>query len=259
MGTTRRAANGTVLVLVAGLALISLALISLALISLSWGSSSVSAAAPPVTDPPVTDVPVEDGSAGGGGGITDTTVVATPTNTVPASCVIPAPVRATFVGTIVAADPRTARFRIDQMRGGTLEGYEATGLVDVLYEEDVRFLAIGDDYIVAVGVNAETGALYSKVRDPEPLFGGSQIIGMDNSDADCPEIEDAVRTLTIDGGPVESGVLAPLSNAKGRLARAILLPFLWVFGGLLGLATLRALAVTVWRSGRRAWDGEPRR
>lgn len=253
MGTTRRAANGTVLVLVAGLALISLALISFSL-----GSPSVSAAAPPVTDPPVTDVPVEDGSAGGGG-TTDTTVVATPTNTVPASCVIPTPVRATFVGTIVAADPRTARFRIDQMRGGTLEGYEATGLVDVLYEEDVRFLAIGDDYIVAVGVNAETGALYSKVRDPEPLFGGSQIIGMDNSDADCPEIEDAVRTLTIDGGPVESGVLAPLSNAKGRLVRAILLPFVWVFGGLLGLATLRALAVTVWRSGRRAWDGEPRR
>jgi len=253
MGTTRRAANGTVLVLVAGLALISLALISFSL-----GSPSVSAAAPPVTDPPVTDVPVEDGSAGGGG-TTDTTVVATPTNTVPASCVIPTPVRATFVGTIIAADPRTARFRIDQMRGGTLEGYEATGLVDVLYEEDVRFLAIGDDYIVAVGVNAETGALYSKVRDPEPLFGGSQIIGMDNSDADCPEIEDAVRTLTIDGGPVESGVLAPLSNAKGRLVRAILLPFVWVFGGLLGLATLRALAVTVWRSGRRAWDGEPRR
>lgn len=253
MGTTRRAANGTVLVLVAGLALISLALISFSL-----GSPSVSAAAPPVTDPPVTDVPVEDGSAGGGG-TTDTTVVATPTNTVPASCVIPTPVRATFVGTIIAADPRTARFRIDQMRGGTLEGYEATGLVDVLYEEDVRFLAIGDDYIVAVGVNAETGALYSKVRDPEPLFGGSQIIGMDNSDADCPEIEDAVRTLTIDGGPVESGVLAPLSNSKGRLVRAILLPFVWVFGGLLGLATLRALAVTVWRSGRRAWDGEPRR
>ena len=230
----------------------------LALISLVWGSPSVSAATPPITDPPVTDVPVEDGSAGGGG-TTDTTVVATPTNTVPASCVIPAPVRATFVGTIIAADPRTARFRIDQMRGGTLEGYEATGLVDVLYEEDVRFLALGDDYIVAVGVNTETGALYSKVRDPEPLFGGSQIIGMDNSDADCPEIEDAVRTLTIDGAPVESGVLAPLSNARGRLARAILLPFVWVFGGLLGVATLRALAVTVWRSGRRAWDGEPRR
>lgn len=248
MGTTRRAASGGVLVLVGGLALISLV----------WGSPSVSAATPPITDPPVTDVPVEDGSAGGGG-TTDTTVVATPTNTVPASCVIPAPVRATFVGTIIAADPRTARFRIDQMRGGTLEGYEATGLVDVLYEEDVRFLALGDDYIVAVGVNTETGALYSKVRDPEPLFGGSQIIGMDNSDADCPEIEDAVRTLTIDGAPVESGVLAPLSNARGRLARAILLPFVWVFGGLLGLATLRALAVTVWRSGRRAWDGEPRR
>ena len=249
MGSMRRVARGTFFS----------ALVGASVLASTWGASNASAVVPPVSDPPVTEVPVEDGSAGGGTGTTDTTVVAALTNTVPASCVIPTPVRATFVGTIVAADPRTARYRIDQLRGGTLEGYEATGLVDVLYEEDVRFLSLGDSYIVAVGVNAESGALYSKVRDPEPLFGGSQIIGMDNSDADCPEIEDAVRTLTIDGGPVESGVLAPLSNAKGRLARAILLPFVWVFGGLLGLATLRVLVVTVWRSGRRAWDGEPGR
>jgi hypothetical protein len=235
------------------------ALVGASILAVTWSASNAMAVVPPVTDPTTTEVPVEDGSAGGGNGTTDTTIVATPANTIAASCVVPTPVRATFVGTIVAADRRTARYRIEQMRGGTLEGYEATGLVDVLYEEDVRFLSLGVDYIVAVGVDAESGALYSKVRDPEPLFGGSQIIGMDDSDADCPEIEDAVRTLTIDGGPVESGVLAPLSDAKGRMARAILLPFVWVFGGLLGLATLRALVVTVWRSGRRAWDGEPRR
>lgn len=249
MGSMRRATKGTFFP----------ALVGVSILALSWGAPNASAVVPPVTDPPITEVPVEDGSAGGDTGTTNTTVVATPTNTIPASCVVPTPVRATFVGTIVAADRRTARYRIDQMRGGTLEGYEATGLVDVLYEEDVRFLSLGVDYIVAVGVDAESGALYSKVRDPEPLFGGSQIIGMDNSDVDCPEIEDAVRTFTIDGGPVESGVLAPLSDAKGRLARAILLPFLWVFGGLLGLAALRALVLTVWRSGRRVWDGEPRR
>ena len=220
-------------------------------ISLSTGPASASV-------PPSTEPPVEDGSAGGGGAPV-TSVVVAPTNTIPASCVLPTPVRATFVGTLVAADPRTGRFRIDQRRGGTLEGYESTGLVDVLYEEDVRFLALDEQYIVAVGVNAETGALYSKVRDPEPLFGGSQIIGMDAQNEDCPEVEDAVRTLTMDGGPVESGVLAPMKNSSGRVARAILLPFVWVFGGLLGLATLRALVVTVWRSGRRAWDGEPRR
>ncbi|MBM3828508.1 MAG: hypothetical protein FJW09_07690 [Actinobacteria bacterium] len=247
MGTSRRAVGGIALVLVGGLTLIS-----------PWWGPTASASAPPVTDPPPTDVPVEDGSAGTGDGTPNPTVVTSPPNTVPASCVIPTPVRATFVGTIVAADRRTARYRIDQMRGGTLEGYEASGLVDVLYGEDVRFLALGDGYIVAVGVSAETGALYSKVRDPELLFGGSQIIGMNSSDADCPEIEDAVRTLTVDGGPVESGVWAPLSDARGRLARAILLPVLWVFGGLLGLATLRAVVVIVWRSGRRFWDGEPR-
>ena len=223
---------------------------TLALCVVFLAPGTASASVPPVTEPPV-----EDGSAGGGGG-SATTVVAVPTNTIPASCVIPTPVRATFVGTIVAADPRTARFSIDQMRGGSLEGYEAGGLVDVLYREDVRFLTLGSSYIVAAAVDPTTGALYSKVRDPEPLFGGSQIIGME-ADADCPELEDAVRTLTIDGESVESGVLAPITREKGRLARAIVLPFVWVFGGLLGLATLRALIVTVWRSGRRVWDGEP--
>jgi len=248
MESSRRAVGGTFLAFVVGVSVSASACLP----------TSASAAIPPVTDPPTTEAPVEDGSAGDGSN-TATSVVAAPSNTVPASCFVPTPVRATFVGTIVAADRRTARYRVDRVRGGTPEGYESTGLVDVLYEEDVRFLALGESYIVAVGVDGETGALYSKVRDPEPLFGGSQIIGMNDSDADCPEVEDAVRTLTIDAGPVESGVLAPLSDAKGRLARAILLPFLWVFGGLLGLATLRALVLTVWRSGRRVWNGEPPR
>ncbi|NDE60187.1 MAG: hypothetical protein EB010_12365 [Acidimicrobiia bacterium] len=146
-----------------------------------------------------------------------------------------------------------------QLRGGNLDGYTADGLVDVDFGDDVRFLDIDVEYIVAAALDDETNRLFSKVRDPEPLFGGNQVIGIEERNLDCPDLEDAVRTLTIDGRSVESGVLAPLADDSRGLIRAVLLPFVWVFGGLLGLATLRALVVTVWRSGRRAWDGEPRR
>ena len=217
------------------------------------GFSSASAVIPPTTTVPV-DEPIE------GGGVLDipsdqSTTVPAPTNTVPASCFIPTPVQATFVGRLSASDRQTARFEVTQMRGGSLDGYSVASLVDVQYKEDVRYLNLDQSYIVAVGIDEASGALYSKIRDPEPLYGGSQVVGV-NSGVICPEVEDAVRTLTMDARSVESGVLAPLKDAKGKLGRAILLPFLWVFGGLFGLATIRAFIVMVYRTGKRTWSGQ---
>ena len=217
------------------------------------GFSSASAVIPPTTTVPV-DEPIE------GGGVVDaptdqSTTVPAPTNTIPASCFIPTRVQATFVGSLSASDRRTARFEVTQMRGGSLDGYSVASLVDVQYDEDVRYLNLEQSYIVAVGIDEASGALYSKIRDPEPLYGGSQVVGV-NSGVKCPEVEDAVRTLTMDARSVESGVLAPLKDAKGKLGRAILLPFLWVFGGLFGLATIRAFIVMVYRTGKRSWSGQ---
>ena len=212
------------------------------------GAATASASAPPSTTVPVDDsgeqgAVVDDGA--------QATTVAPVVSTLPSDCVIPMPTKATFVGRLVAADKKTARYEVQQMRGGSLEGYSAANLVDVDYGEDVRFLDLQTSYIVAVGLDGASNRLVSKVRDPEPLFGGSQIIGMNDSGSDCPEIEDAVRTLTIDGRSVESGVLAPLKTAEKKLLSAVLLPFVWVFGGLLALATIRAFGVLMWRSGRR--------
>jgi hypothetical protein len=137
---------------------------------------------------------------------------------------------------LVAADRRTARFEVRQLRGGNLEGFTANGLVDVDFGDDVRFLDIDVEYIVAAALDDETNRLFSKVRDPEPLFGGNQVIGIEERNLDCPELEDAVRTLTLDGRSVESGVLAPLADDSRGLLRAVVLPFAWVFGGLVGLA-----------------------
>ena len=212
---------------------------------------------------PPTTIPIGDGTEEGvaeegalvDGTSSSSTTVPPVVNTVPASCFLPTPVQATFVGRVSVSDRRTARFEVVQMRGGSLDGYAVANLVDVQYDEDVRFLEIDQSYIVALGVDDSTGVLYSKVRDPEPLYGGSQVVGLD-SGASCPEVEDAVRTLTMDGRSVESGVLAPLKDAKRQVGRAFLLPLLWVLGGLFGLATIRGFIVMVLRTGRRAWNGQ---
>lgn len=179
-----------------------------------------------------------------------------PATTIPAECVVPTPVQATFVGTVVESDRRTARFQVVQLRGGTLEGFSSGGLVDVDYAEDVRFLEFGESYIVAAGVNAATGRLFSKIREPEPLLGASQVVGL-NSGVSCPELEDAVRTLDLDGRSVESGVLAPMREAQGRIVRSLVLPLAWVLGILIVLATLRNLGAAFLQASYRYWNGEP--
>ncbi len=210
-----------------------------------------------------TVVPSEDDVGGevieGPGGDSSVETVpasAVPATTIPAECVVPTAVQATFVGTVVESDRRTARFQIVQMRGGSLEGYSSRGLVDVDYAEDVRYLVFGESYIVAVGINATNGRLFSKIREPEPLLGASQVIGL-NSGVDCPEVEDAVRTLNLDGRSVESGVLAPIRDARGRVIRALVIPVAWVLGLLVVLATLRGLASAFAQVGTRYWNGEP--
>lgn len=179
-----------------------------------------------------------------------------PTTTIPEGCIVPTPVQATFVGEVTVTDRRTARFTVVQMRGGSLEGFTSGDLVDVDYAEDVRFVEEGETYIVAAGVDQSTGRLFSKVRDPEPLLGSSQVIGL-NSGVDCPEIEDAVRTLTMEARPVDSGVLTPLRDAQSRLVRSLVLPVVWVLVALIGLATVKAVVSAMLEASHRAWNGEP--
>ncbi|MDA0371682.1 MAG: hypothetical protein O3C62_09910 [Actinomycetota bacterium] len=183
--------------------------------------------------------------------------VSTPNTTIPAGCDLPTPVQATFVGSLTATDRRTGRFEVRQLRGGSLDGFSVNGLVDVDYGDDIRFLDVLEDYIVAVGVDDDTGRLMSKVRDPEPLFGGNQVIGIDERPLNCPEVEDGVRTVTMNGTSVESGVLAPLSADRNGLLRALTLPALWVFGGLVALAIWAGAVRGLGRRLRASWNGEP--
>ena len=108
-----------------------------------------------------------------------------------------------FVGTLVDADVATGRFAIDQIRAGTLDGYAVGSFVDVRYDDDIRFLRTGEQYLVGVAPDRLTAVLSSKVRVPPLLFGGDAVIGADDVEVDCPRIEDGVGRC---------GSMAPVST-----------------------------------------------
>ena len=175
---------------------------------------------------------------------------------IPPGCPAPQPERAVFVGTVVASDLQTARFQVDQVRSGRLDGYAVGGLVDVRYGDEVRFLELDEQYIVGAGVDGESGVLSSRVSPPAPLFAGNDVVGVDDPDVDCPVVQDPVRTLTTEATSVESGVLSPLAGAKGDLLLAVLQPAAVALAVLVVLVLLKHL---VFALGRTARDlGRPR-
>ena len=185
---------------------------------------------------------------------TTTTVVAASTTTsttqarstslipIPAGCDTPPPAQVIFVGEIVdiGTSNGTARYELRQVRAGETGGRERSNLLDVRYGEDIRFLDIGSQYLVGAAVDEESEGLVSKVREDAQLFGGNEVLDVGETDVDCPVLEDPVRTLTVTGRDIETGLLSPLSGSSDRIARAILVP-----AGVAVVAVV-ALAVVRW-------------
>ncbi len=167
---------------------------------------------------------------------------------VPAGCASAPPAAAVFAGTLQARGAESARFHVEQVRAGSLDGFALGDLVDVGYGSDVRYLDDGESYLVGVAADAQSGRLTSKVREPQPLFGGDAVIGINDSDVSCPAIEDPVRTLHADGTALDVGVLTPLHGSKRRLLRAILRPLLLAFAALAVLAAIKLLGQAAFRS-----------
>lgn len=215
-----------------------------ALLSVSSGAAAESrpddvrlASVPPTES---TLVPGDDGEAG--------LIV------VPPGCTAPEPALAVFSGAVAVIDdpdnPTTARFRVQQTLAGDLSGYLINGEVDVRYGNEARFLDVGAQYVVGVRPDLDTGVLVSTVREPAPLFGGDAVIGFNDTDTDCPRIDEPVRTLLADGTSVDTGVLSPLAGHGGSLLLAVLQPLLWTFLGLLVLVAAKHLLFTAGRGVR---------
>lgn len=223
---------------------------------MSWGGH---AAATPPTEPVDPTAPVDT--------VAPSTTLAPgalpsalgPLVVVPTGCVVPAPATAVFIGRLAYTDvpPTTARFRLERVLAGSLDGFLSGRLVDVHYGDETHFLTIGSRYIIGVAVSASTGVLVSRVREAAPLFGGDAVIGANDSDIDCPRVEDPVRTLVADGGPVETGVLTPLKGQGGSLLSAVLRPFGVAFAVLLLLVLVKHAFFAFGRSLRDMNFAEP--
>lgn len=158
---------------------------------------------------------------------------------VPVGCSAPDPADVAFVGTAIAKDFERVRFEVVQLRAGSITGFSIDGLVDVLYFEDAKFFDVGEDYLVGARFDEDFGELASTVRPPEPLFGGNDVIGLNDVDIECPVIDDPVRTVLPDGTSVDSGILSPLFDDRRKLLATIGVPTGIVFAALLGLVLLR--------------------
>ena len=222
------------------------------------GASSVR----PATVPPDTTVPdagpteeggvvvSEDGGAVVDGVPDDTIALGDPGALIPipSGCVSPPVATAVFVGSLVARASNEARFEVEQIKAGSLEGYAFGAIVDVRYEENVFYtLEVGTSYLVGAAPDG-SGKLASKVREPKPLFGGDGVIGANDSDVQCPEIEDPLRTINADGSEIDVGLLTPLSRNKAVLLSAIARPIAIGFAVLLLLTAIKLLAAATIRA-----------
>ena len=198
------------------------------------------AAAPPVDD----TIPDEQGI--GDGAIDESTPLVDPTTqtTLPAGCVAPRAAIATFLGELVSADDAVAIFAVVQVRGGSLGAYVNAGAISIRYaERETRFLQVGTTYLVGAGGSELFSTLESKVRAKKQLFAGDAVVGIDESDKPCPDIEDPVLTLLPNGQPINAGVFSLLRNGRGGLVRAAVLPLLFALLFLVGLVITKRLFV----------------
>jgi len=158
---------------------------------------------------------------------------------VPVGCQIQPLPDVVFVGTVVASDFRTVRFRIDQARAGDIAQFAADDLVDVRYGIDTKYLTDGRQYLIAALYDPEISSLRSRVRPEQQIYGGDEIIGATESELECPEIVDPLRTIHVNGRSVDSGLLTPLVNERQGLLRALLVPIVVALGAIFALASVR--------------------
>ena len=168
----------------------------------------------------------------------------------PPGCVVPPPALAIFRGRVINIDdpPTTAQFRVVSMIAGTLEGHASVNRVLVLYGREASFLKIGVEYIVGVRLDLDADRLVSKILRPAPLFGGDAVIGVNDTDLECPRIEDPISTLLSDGTSVDSGVLTPLQDSGSSLVTAFLQPLAIALAVLIGLVLVKNLLMSMGRS-----------
>jgi hypothetical protein len=204
-------------------------------------AAPVAAQAPPPSTT-AAPVPVEDGGqtdAGGSIPSQEQPPVTLPLIPVPAGCTAPAPPHVVFVGKVVDVDYRSAQFEIEKVRAGTADPFATGNRVNIRYGLDAQYLDEGERYLVSAPVDPDLGLLVSRVTAPVENFGGDEVIGVSESDVNCPRFDDPLRTLHLDGTAIDAGLTDPFWRAKLRLLGALVVPVAVAFGVIFLLATVR--------------------
>lgn len=164
---------------------------------------------------------------------------------IPAGCPAPAPADVAFVGTVLAKDEfvqkGTVRYQIDQVRAGSAAPFSVNGIIDVRYGPDSQYIEIGEQYLVSAAVDDRIGALASKISPEALLFGGDAVIGLEDTEVECPTLDDPIQTINLDGTPVDSGLLTPFFADWKLLLATIGVPVMIAGVVLIGLVLLRRL------------------
>ena len=200
---------------------------------------------PDTSAPPPTSVPPEGGvtepesGVTGGGTEGEQPPVTLPLVPVPVGCTAPPLPHIVFVGKVVDRDFRSVRFEIEQIRAGQAAPFASGNEIDVRYGLDAQYLHDGDRYLVSAPVDPDLGLLVSRVTPVVANFGGDEVIGVSESDVNCPAFENPMRTLHLDGTPVEAKMLKPFFDSKVRIVGAVLVPVAIAVGAIFLLATFR--------------------
>jgi hypothetical protein len=141
---------------------------------------------------------------------------------VPVGCPVQPLPDVVFVGTVVDSDYRTVRFNIDQARAGDIGQFASRGRVDVRYGIDAKYLDEGDQYLIGALYDPNIQSLRSRVQPMTPTLGGDEIIGATETELECPEVVDPMRTMHTDGSSIDSGVLSPFFGNRDGLLRSLL-------------------------------------
>jgi hypothetical protein len=164
---------------------------------------------------------------------------------IPAGCPLVDPADVAFVGTVLAKDEfvekGTVRWRIDQVRFGNTAPFSVDGVIDVRFGPDSQYMDIDGQYLVSAAFDPSIGTLVSKASPDAPLFGGDAVVGLEDTETVCPVVDDPIQTINVDGTPVETGLLTPLTRDKGLLLATIAVPAAIVGLALVGLVLLRRL------------------
>ena len=225
------------------------------LLGITMLAAPVAAAPPPTSDPPGDQIGNEEsdddlsGEVGTvtGGDTGDTVPVTLPLVPIPTGCTPPTPPHIVFVGRVVDRDVRSIRFRIESIRYGRPDPFAGGDRIDVRYGLDAQYLDDREEYLVSAVVDPDLGVLVSRVTEPIEHFGGDEVIGVSESDVDCPVFEDPMRTLRLDGSSIEGGVLTPFFDARIRILSSLLVPAGLALGAIFLLASLRLSVAGVYR------------